>query len=181
MLETNRETIDSVIAVYEPDRILTILEGMRKTLPANAYPVLEFEPVSGSNEWAVTRAQRPRYNFTCTLTVMNENEDYGVEYISTLATTIVEIMTDPQNLQLRVINEVTYDPTYTLVPTYIMDSLVENVTYNASKEGTIRVAEFDLFTMIHEPFPDSHFWIYATDDPEPTQLRPREFVIPPAS
>lgn len=180
MLENNRESIDSVIAVYEPDRIITILEGMRKTLPASAYPVLEIEPTNGSNQWATTRTQRPRYNFNCVLTVMNENEDYGVEYISTLATTIVEIMTDPENLQLRVINEVTWDSTYGLVPTYIMDSLVENVTYNASKEGTIRTAEFDLFATIHEPFPDSHFWVYALDNPDPTELRPRELVIPPA-
>lgn len=180
MLETNREMIDYVVQVYEPDRMLSIFEGMRKTVPASAYPVLEIEPTNGSTQWATTRTQRPRYSFNCTLTVMNENEDYGVEYIATLATVLVEIMTDPQNLQLRVINEVTWDPTYGLVPTYILDSLAEDVTYNAAKEGTIRTAEFSLFAMIHEPFPDSHFWVYATNDPEPTELRPRELVIPPA-
>lgn len=170
MLGINAEHINSVIQVYQ-SRTLTVFEGMRKTIPADGFPSLEIEPTTGANEWATTRAQRPRYSFNCTLTVLNDNEDYGVEYISTLATTLVEIMTDPQNLQLRVINEVKWSPNYGLVDTYIMDSLVEGVTYNSMKDGTVRTCEFDWFALIHEPYPDTHFNIFWSNAPQPVEYR----------
>ena len=171
MLQSNLEQINAVIKQYEP-KVLNIFEGMRKTLPLDAFPAFEIEPTSGSNEWATTRAQRPRYSFNCTLTVINDNEDYGVEYIATVANAIIEVMTDPQNLQLRIVNEVRWDPNLGLAPTYLMDSLVESVTYNAAKDGTIRTCEFDWFALVHEPFPDSHFWIFHTNFDEPTEVRP---------
>jgi len=180
MLQTNKENVDCVIRVYEPSKQLTILEGMRKTLPADSFPSLEIEPTTGSNNWYATRAQMPRYSFECTLTVLNSNEQYGVEYISTVASAVIEIMSDPQNLQLRVMNEVRWDPNIGLCDTYITDSLVENATYNALKDGTVRTCTFDWFAMIHEPFPDSHFWIFFANAPEPVTVRPREKIIPPA-
>jgi len=171
--------VDETIKIYEPDKELTILCGMRKTLPLDAFPSLEIEPTSGSNNWYTTRAQMPRFSFQCVLTVVNDNEDYGVEYITTIATCLTEIMTDPQNLQLRVVNEVRWDPNLGLSPTYLTDSLVENVTFNASKDGTIRTCEFDWFALVHEPFPDSHFWIFNSNGGEPTEVRPRSIVLPP--
>jgi hypothetical protein len=89
--------------------------------------------------------------------VKNDNENMGVEYISTIVTILTEIMTDPSNLQMRVINESKWDPNSGLVATYILDSLVDSVTYKANKEGTIRTAEFEWFALINEPFPDSKF------------------------
>lgn len=155
MLNDNRDCIEYVIHDYEPERTLTIFEGMRKTLPRDAFPSFEIEPTSGSNNWATTRAQRPRYNFNCTLTVVNDNEKYGVEYISSIVTVLVQLITDPTNLQMQVLNESRWDPNGGLVDTYITDSLVEDVTYNASKDGTIRTAEFSWFALIHEPYPQS--------------------------
>jgi hypothetical protein len=178
VLEANADSINATIHEYEPGKNLVALEGMRKTLPLDAFPALEIEPTSASNEWATTRAQRPRYNFNCTLTVVNNNEQFGVEYISAVTTAIVEVLTDPQNLQLRIMNETRWDPNLGIASTYLLDSLVENVTYNANKDGTIRTAEFDLFALIHEPFPDSHFWIFFSNAPEPTEVRPRTVTIP---
>lgn len=157
MLESNADSINRVVQIYEPNKGLTVLEGMRRTLPVDAFPCLEIEPTSGANEWAATRTQRPRYSFQCTLTARNDNEAFGVEYIATIVTILTELMTDPMNLQMRVVNESKWDPNSGLVATYIMDSLVESVTYNANKEGTIRTAEFDWFALINEPFPDSKF------------------------
>jgi hypothetical protein len=171
MLNENRDAIEYVIREYEPERTLTVFEGMRKTLPRDAFPSFEVEPTSGSNNWATTRAQRPRYNFQCTLTVINDNEKYGVEYIATIVNVLVELMTDPTNLQMRVLNESRWDPNGGLVDTYILDSLVEDVTYNASKDGTIRTAEFGWFALIHEPFPESKWEI--GDDTMPTIIRPK--------
>jgi len=93
-----------------------------------------------------------------------------VEYICTLATQIVALMTSPENLQLPVLNETKWDWNGGLVPQVILDSLVESVTYNQANEGTIRIAEWDWFALMHEPYPDFKFRIGESD--MPTILRP---------
>jgi hypothetical protein len=170
LLDRNAVQINRVVQSFLPSKNLNVFEGQRILLAADAYPSLEIEPINGANQWATTRAQRPRYNFSCTLTTLCDNEKYAVEYMATLATTVVSIMTDPQNLQLPVIGESRWDPTGGLFPTRILDSLVEDVTYNSEKEGSIRRCEFSWFAMIHEPFPDIKFAIGECSSP--TVLRP---------
>jgi hypothetical protein len=175
LLDRNETYINQVVRQFQGERRLTVLEGMRQTLPAQAYPSFEIEPGPVSNRWATTRAQRPRFTFTCTLTVSNSKEKYGVEYVTTLATIISEIMTSPENLQLLVINESRWDANMGLVDTYIMDSLVEDISYNASRDGTMRVAEFSWFAEIHEPFPESKWRIGNSNSP--SIVRPIEVVV----
>jgi hypothetical protein len=170
LLERSSEQINQTIGIYLPSKTLSVFEGQRALLPADAYPSLEIEPTNGANNWATTRSQRPRYSFNCTLTTLCDNEKYAVEYITTVATTIVSIMTDPQNLQLPVIGETVWSPTGGLYPTKILDSLVEDVTYNAEKEGSIRRCEFTWYALIHEPFPDVKF--RQGESSSPTVLRP---------
>jgi len=174
LLERNAVQINQVIHTFSSSKNLNVFEGTRALLPADAYPSLEIEPTNGANQWATTRAQRPRYNFSCTLTTLCDNEKFAVEYMATIATTLVSVMTDPQNLQLTVIGESRWSPTGGLYATTILDSLVEDVTYNSEKEGTIRRCEFSWFALIHEPFPDIKFRIGESSSP--TVLRPA--VIP---
>lgn len=169
LLKLNENNINSVIKEYE-DRQLNCFCGMRKTLPRDAFPALEIEANSAAVEWYTCRSQRPRYNFTCTLTVINDNEDFGVEYISKLATTIVEILTDPTNLQMKILHEKKWEPTYGMVDSIILDSLVEDVTYNANKDGSIRTAEFSLFVLVHEPYPEWKWQIGSIEDPTITGI-----------
>lgn len=169
LLERNALRINKTVQVFEPNRSLMVLEGMRPTLPADAYPSLEIESTSASNSWAVTRAQRPRYEFTLTLTVKCSNMQYGHEYICTLATAVSEVATSPENLQLPVVNEVTWTPYGGLVQTVIMDSLIENVTYNATKDGSIRVAELSWFALINEAYPDSKWRMGESKSPSLTR------------
>jgi len=171
LLDLNALEINRIIREYEPKKQLTVYEGMRKTLPADSFPSLEIEPTGQSNEWATTRAQRPRYSFTCTLTILNSNENLSVEYINSVASRIVEIMTDPSNLQRRVENETKWDPLGGLTDTYIIDSLVEDVTNSATKDGTIRTVEFSWFALIHEPFPESKWQVGSAT--APAILRPK--------
>jgi len=171
LLNRNSQQINQVVRAYQGDKhALMVLPGMRKVVPADAYPVLEIEPQDSPNQWATTRAQRPRYQFRCTLTVKVDQEKYGVDYISTLSTAIVEIMTSPQNLQLPVINETKWDLTGGLCQTFILDSLVDNANYSAAKEGVIRKAEFSWFALINETYPESMWKVnsYST----PTVIRP---------
>ena len=165
LLNRNSEQINAVVRAYQSTRRLNVFEGMRKVLPIDAYPAFEIEPQSSTSEWATTRAQRPRYTLMCTLTVRVDNEKYGVEYVSTLATTLAEIMTSPENLQLRVLNETKWDPEGGLCDTYMLDSLVEDANYSSAKEGVIRKAEFGWFALIHEPYPNSKWKIGGSTTP----------------
>lgn len=174
LLERNSEQINAVVRSYQNNRKLNVFQGMRKVLPVDAYPSFEVEPQNATNQWATTRAQRPRFHFTCTLTVRVDNEKYGVEYITTLATALAEVMTSPENLQLKVVGETKWDPEGGLCDTYILDSLVEDANYSAAKEGSIRKAEFSWFALIHEPYPSSKWRIGGSSTP--TVLRPA--VVP---
>lgn len=171
LLERNSLQINSLVQVYQPSRNLCVFKGMRNVLPIDAYPSLEIEPTNASNQWATVRAQRPRYNLQFTLTTRTDNEKLHVEYICTLTQIIVAILTSPENLQLPIVNETRWDPIGGLVQNVITDSLVEDVTYNAVHEGTIRTAEFGWFALVHEPYPQFKFEIGESD--QPTILRPR--------
>jgi hypothetical protein len=55
LLQRNQDQINKVVRVYQGGRSLTILKGIRQTLPTGMYPCLEIEPNSASNRWATTR------------------------------------------------------------------------------------------------------------------------------
>ena len=170
LLDRNSQQINQVVRAFQSNRKLMVLEGMRKVVPADAYPVMEIEPGNVPNQWATTRAQRPRYQFRCTLTVRVDKEQYGVEYICTLGKMIAEIMSSPENLQLPVCNETKWDSTGGLCQTFILDSLIDSANFSDAKEGVIRKAEFNWFAVIHETYPESKWRVntYST----PTVLRP---------
>lgn len=174
LLENNAVVINSVINKYEPDKKLNVFEGMRKTIPIASMPSLEIEPQSTANQWATTRSQRPKFTFNCSLTISNSQEDLSVEYIGTVATTIIEIMTNPRNLNMRVLNEKRWDTNGAIVETFIIDSLVSDVTWSASKNGTIRICDFSWFALIHEPFPESSW--RAGSVGTPTIVRPTVLI-----
>ena len=61
LLDRNSLQINRVVQHYQgSSRKLMVLPGMRRVIPADAYPVLEIEPGDVPNQWATTRAQRPR-------------------------------------------------------------------------------------------------------------------------
>lgn len=170
LLNRNAIQINAAVRTYQSNRSLNVFKGMRKVLPVDAYPALEIEAQNAANSWATTRAQRPRYSFQCTLTVRVDNEKFGLEYITTMATVLAEIMTSPENLQMRVLGETKWDPTMGLSDTYILDSLVEDATYSSAKEGSIRKAEFSWFALIHEPYPEAKW--KGLGSSTPTVIRP---------
>jgi len=171
LLDRNSQQINQVVRFYQGgNHKLLVLEGMRKVVPIDAYPVLEIEPGDVPNQWATTRAQRPRYQFRCTLTAKIDKESMGVEYVCTLGAAIAEIMTSPENLQLPVVNETKWDLVGGLCQTFILDSLIDNANYSAVKSGSMRVAEFNWFAVIHEPYPESKWRVNSSSTP--TVIRP---------
>lgn len=173
LLERNAVSINQCVQYFNPRDNLTVLKGERKVIPQKAFPALEIEPTSASNQWGTTRAQRPEYNFNCVLTTSTNVEKLHVEYITTVLTRIVEIMTSPENLQLRIVNETKWSLSGSLVETFMLDSLIGDVTYSSNKEGTIRMAEFGWRVVIHEPYPDSKWLNLNSTADEPTVIRPK--------
>ena len=159
--------------MFADDERLTVFKGERQVIPVGKYPSFEIEPAPASNQWATTRAQRPRYNFRCILTTSTTNERKHVRYSGAVATRIIEIMTSPENLQLPVKNESKWDLNFGLSQTFILDSLVESVSWGTAKAGTIRVVEWDWFTLIHETYPDSKWSRLGEGATNPTVLRPK--------
>jgi len=173
VINTQRESIDKLLHTYVEDSCLNIIKGNRKVIPDSAMPSLEIEPVSATTEWATLRAQRPRYELSLKLSVRNSNEDYGVEYITSIANFISQILTNPLNLQLKIVNEVKWDLNEGLVETYILDSFSDNVSYSASKDGSIRTAEFNWWCVVHETYPDWWHSKYNTGETRfPTIIQP---------
>ena len=126
-----------------------------------------------------TGVRRGRSDLDTRLSVCStrtQNEKLHLEYIMTVATRLVEIVTSPENLQMQVLNESKWDFTGGLVDTFILDSLVEDVTYNSNKEGTIRSAEFSWFALLHEPYPESKWSHLGEGATTPTVLRPKIIV-----
>ena len=151
-----------------------VLEGERKVVPIGAYPIFTIEPGTVAGSWATTRAQRPRYSFSCVLKVKVDNEKFGVEYITTLGATIAEIMTNPENLQLPIVGESKWDLVGGLCQTYMLNSTVEDANYGSLKEGTLRRAEFNWTVLVHEPYPESKWQLNSYSSP--TVIRPQ--VVP---
>ena len=172
LLERNRVQIDNLISQYIEGRQLQIFKGMRQSLAIQYFPSLEIEPVSSPNDWATTRARRPRYSLSMTLTTHTDNEELHVEYIGELADMLGRIMSSPENLQLTVEEESRWTPNGGLTSAVFIDSGVEDVTYNSFKEGTIRTAEFSWFCLIHEPYPDFKFQQGTSN--QPTILIPKD-------
>lgn len=168
--------IEQIIRIYEPEKTLNIFEGIRNTLPASAFPSLEIEATNCANQWATTRSQRPRFQFQFTLTVINSNDEMGSEYVCSLATVIGAILTDPTSLHLQIENEVKFDPNDGLVVSFIIDSFTDDITYNASKDGSIRVAEFSHWVQVHEPFADSK-WLGGDPSQTVVERTPKTITL----
>lgn len=170
ILENNIQYINSVCNFYEEGSKLHVFKGLRSTVPEDCFPCLEFDVNDGANQWATTRGQRPRFSFTLKLTTLTSNENLHLEYISKVTTAIVRVLTMPANLQPVIKNEVQWSSTGELVQVKVLDSLVDNVSYRANKEGTIRSSELSLFVTVHEVYQEGHW--NATDPLNPDLIAP---------
>lgn len=178
MVELNRIAIDGTIGEYEPGRRLNVYKGMRKTLPNSAFPSLEFEPSSGSTSWNTNITQMAEYTVQCTLTMLTDNQEMGVEYMGTLTRILLELMNNPMNMSLVIPNEFRYIPNSGMVTTIISDAMVSGVTYNSTKDGTIRVSQWDWTCKIMEGFDRTN---YNNQPTQETVLLPHPLPPPPVT
>ena len=167
LLQKNRSGIDALIKAYEPRKVgLSIFKGMRATLKLSDFPSLEIEPTSGSMEWQTTDSQSCTYGLQFTLTLQSNNVDMNAEYVSNLSREIVQIFNDPRNMTLAIPYEKAWDPSSNgLHQSVIQYSRVEGITYNASKDGNIRTAEWEWQGNVLESYPRP--WIDPDDDDAP--------------
>lgn len=159
IIEKDKESINVVIKRYEGSKHngLTIYKGLQKTLPNGAFPSLEIEPGDASNEWFATRTQMAQFPMTLTLTMIISKKEYEIEYRDVLVTRLVDILTDPKNLQMPIDNEFIIDNNYGKLQAYMMDSFVENVSYASAKEGTVRIATLSWWCKVLQQYPEDRW------------------------
>lgn len=148
IVEANSEQIDELIKHYRTSDSLHIFNGLRKTLPQSAYPSLEFELSGASTEWTHTSAQTGEYSIACYLTVLNNNEELGAEYISEITRMVVKLFNWPENMSFPIPNEFYPDGNQI----HVQFGNVQNVTYRSTRDGSITVAEFQWSGRVLEYF-----------------------------
>lgn len=145
IVDANAENINRVIKYYRSTDELHVFDGLRKTLPLDAYPSLEFEPVSATTEWTHTSAQTGEYSVDCYLTVRNSNEELGAEYVSEVARILLKIFNYPDNMCFQIPNEYyqTDDENNPKkYPIWIQFGNIPNVNYRNTIDGSLTVAQF---------------------------------------
>ena len=150
IVELNRVNIDRVFNHYKTGDRLHVFKGMRKSLPLSAFPSLELEPSSGSQEWLTTSVKVGEYTIQFTLTVTCDNDEFGAEYICEATRAIVQVFTIPENLCWEIPNEKFGIEDDTRL--YIQFGSIGGITYNSTKDGTIRIAQWDWTGKVYEPY-----------------------------
>lgn len=155
IIDANMSQIDRVIKYYRTTDSLHVFDGLRKTLPLDAYPSLEFDPVSASTEWTHTSAQTGEYSIDCYLTMKNSNEEYAAEYVSEMTRVLLKIFNYPDNMAFQIPNEYyeSPDPEQPYkYPIWIQFGNVGNVTYRSTIDGSLTVAQFNWTGRVLEYF-----------------------------
>lgn len=152
ILLANVDEINALIKTYRKADTLHLFKGMRKTLPLSSFPSLEFEPSSGSMEWATTSAMVGEYTIECTLTVnCGTSIEMGAEYISEITRKIIQIFNYPVNMTWQIPNE--FQDKEGKVPVYCQYSDIRSVEYASAKDFVIRVARWQITCRVVETFP----------------------------
>lgn len=176
IVKRNLDTINALIREYEPSSLgLSVFKGMRKTLPISSFPSLELEPTSGSMQWLTTSAQTNEYGVAFTLTIMTDNDDMGVEYICALTREFTQLFNMPGNMCFPIPYEKGWNPVDNcLAQNYVQFGSINGVTYNSSKDGTIRVSQWDWNGSVLEGFTqNASDLLNLTDMPQfPHELPP---------
>jgi hypothetical protein len=177
MLKEHKPSIDQVIMKYEGQKSLTLLEGVRKSVGASMFPSFEVEPQSSKPSWAATRLQRTDFYFYCLLTTCTTNEELHANYSATLATAVIELMSNPSHLQFDIPGESKVWLNNEVEQSRVMDSFVENISYKSMKAGTMRVAEFTWRVTVNEPF-TTDFFDKSMPPNEPLEVQAPVIVHP---
>lgn len=146
LLVENKEQIQSVIDAFygkKSKKILHVYKNIMPTVPMECFPCIEFSPESSTNQWITTEAQYNTYNISCVLTVNVEDNQKASNLIGTLTRKIVEIYTFPNNRCFSIPDEVIWNPVeQQYQQAYVQYGDIQNVSYMASSNGTIRVAKW---------------------------------------
>lgn len=168
ILNSEQEFFRDYVLEYEPLKAsrpapLLVKKGIYATRPNSAFPLLEIEPDSEDIEWATTRGQRPQFNLSMHLTVVNSNPEFGVEYLSGWVRRVKVVLNDPRRLQAWVTDregrrQYKFSPNNDiLLPLSFLDSLITGVDYRTIQAGTLRQATLTWFCKVHESLPAKAF------------------------
>lgn len=157
LLKKNDPFFNNIISVFETGKSLTCFNGVRPSIPSSHFPTFEIEVGGVQSEWATTRSQRHHATFRCMVTVsVSSDIDFREEYITKLASAIVSVFQAPSNMRFSLWDKSLTGADYR-IDSY--DSMVSNVTYNSTRDGTIGVSEFNWTVHCDEIINDGEFYI----------------------
>lgn len=146
LLEANADKIQNIIKAFYGEKTkksLHIFKSVMPTLPQEQFPSLEMEPTSIDNEWITTEAEYNTYTIRFMLTVNFEKNELATNLLTTLARTIVEIFTYPNNRCFKIPNEVIWNPvTKEYVSAWVQYGDISGLQFDSVKGGTVRVAQW---------------------------------------
>lgn len=153
-IEDNRQEIDGVVSLYEPGKRLRVFIGMRKSIPSDALPSIELEPSDASNEYVTTETQESTYSVDMMLTVSSTDDERCVDYICTLARELLHLFNNPGCRSFQIPFEHSWDAIDKKVqPTIVQFGSIDSVSFNSTKDGSIRVARWTWSGKILESYP----------------------------
>ena len=157
LIGKNDPFLKNLILPFESNKSLTCYNGMRPSIPSSHFPTFEIEVAGVQHEWATTRGQRHHATYRCMVTVsVGSDIDVREDYITKLASAIVSIFQAPSNMRFSLPDKTLTGADYR-IDAY--DSMISNVTYNSTRDGTIGVAEWTWTVHCDEIINDGEFYI----------------------
>jgi len=154
LITLNKVQIDTLVNLYQRDRILSVFKGERPVVPNSFFPCVMFEPNNTRMSWQATRTQREDIAIRIILEVWNGDEDMAQEFLGILTTLVGRIFMWPPYLSRRI-------PKTAFV---LVDSRIEDLQYTVRREGTVRRAEFNWTGWVIERFDANVFGTGGTID-----------------
>ena len=160
IIKANITGLNAIIRKFDKEGELHMFTGMRKTLPLDQFPSIEYEVSSGSMDWLTTSAQWCEYTVECTLTVnCGSCIEQGLNYITALSKAVTSIYNWPVNMTWRIPNEKQYeedDSDSSDPPGLLCEySAINSIEYLATKDFAIRVSRWSIPCRVVEPFPEN--------------------------
>lgn len=123
---------DAIVSNYYGERSLTILKGIRKSIPISSLPSIEVGPVSDSFGWHAVRVQEETPTLEIHVTTDNGEPVTAIDLEGKLVSLAVRILTYPPHLRAQIQG----------TNTWMYDSLPASVNYGATAaQGQMRVAK----------------------------------------
>lgn len=147
-LKAERPLYDTIVDTHFNGRKITFFRGIQRQIGEADQPSVEIGPTQDELAWSFVRVQGDTINMEVHITTSNKNVSDAITLESQLVSLTSRILAHPSILRTRIVG----------TNHWLMDSLVNNVTYGASGFSyNIRVARLNWFGKVLVGYDDRSF------------------------